>query len=229
MKCKCCCRKRSNTRTQNTGLRTPGQTKIKKILALGFTGLALALFIAARERLPASGQVARVVDGDTIVLESGEHLRYIGIDSPEHDDTLFAEARTLNQKFVEGKTVRLEYDVTKRDGYGRLLAYVWLDQQMVNLELVKAGLARVYTFPPNVRYAQRFMAAQKEARSRKAGMWGIPVWSLEAYYVGNSRSLKFHRPQCRQARRLKSSEKVKFSSRDAALDSGYAPCRNCKP
>lgn len=190
---------------------------------------AFFLLVAGTANLPHQAGVKRVIDGDTVVLESGQHLRYIGIDTPEHTDTLFSEAVELNRRLVEGKKVRLEYDVTKRDGHGRFLAYVFVDGQFVNLELVKAGLARVYTFPPNVKYAGQFLAAQKQAREKRFGIWGIPVYFPEPYYVANTRSLKFHRPTCWQVQKLKKSSQIKFNTRDEALDKGYAPCRNCRP
>jgi micrococcal nuclease len=66
--------------------------------------------------------VKRVIDGDTIVLNNGEKVRYIGIDTPERDEDYYNKAKEFNKKLVEGKTVRLETDVQQRDRYGRLLA-----------------------------------------------------------------------------------------------------------
>jgi len=84
----------------------------------------------------------------------------------------FAEkAKDLNRKLVEAKTVKLEFDVQKKDKYKRLLAYVYAEDKMVNIEMVRQGLAMVYTYPPNVKYSQRFLGAQKEARDNKRGLW----------------------------------------------------------
>jgi micrococcal nuclease len=126
--------------------------------------------------------VRHVVDGDTIELSSGEMVRYIGIDTPEirekkgsewiYKPMPYAEeAKELNKILVEGKSVRLEYDVQKKDKYNRILAYVYIDDKMVNMEMVKQGFAMIYTYPPNVRYAQRFMELQKDARDNKRGLW----------------------------------------------------------
>ena len=72
---------------------------------------------------------------------------------------------------IEGKSVRLEYDVQKKDKYNRILAYVYIGDKMVNMEMVKQGFAMMYTYPPNVRYVQRFIEAQKDARDNKRGLW----------------------------------------------------------
>lgn len=125
--------------------------------------------------------VSRVVDGDTIdvVLRGrSERVRLIGIDTPESVDPrqpvqCFAlEASAFAARHLEGRTVELEFDVERRDRYGRLLAYVWLGDELFNLTLVRRGYAQVYTFPPNVRYVERLLAAQRNARAESAGLWG---------------------------------------------------------
>jgi micrococcal nuclease len=110
-------------------------------------------------------QVTRVVDGDTIhvLIDGAEYrLRYIGIDTPETKHPTLGvepfgpEASQANSELVEGKTVWLEKDVSETDRYGRLLRYVYVDDLMVNEELLRRGLARVATFPPDVKYVDRF-------------------------------------------------------------------------
>jgi micrococcal nuclease len=115
----------------------------------------------------------RVVDGDTIVIEGGERVRYIGIDTPEMDGREpGAEAATeANRELVEGRTVRLVLDVEHRDQYGRLLAYVYADDVFVNAELVRRGLAQIVTYPPNVRHEAQFRSLQREARQAGRGLW----------------------------------------------------------
>lgn len=125
-----------------------------------------------------SARVKRVIDGDTIELEGGERVRYIGINSPELRDTrekvacFAAKAREVNKILVEGKEVRLKKDVSERDKYGRLLRYVFIGDTFVNLELVREGVAYIATYPPDVNYQKEFSQAQKEAREAKRGLWG---------------------------------------------------------
>ena len=122
-------------------------------------------------------KVVRVVDGDTIEIEGGKKVRYIGVDTPETVDPrkpvqcFGVEASKKNKELVEGKMVRLEKDITDRDKYNRLLRYIWLDDVLVNLELVKQGFAYSYSYPPDIKYQDQFLKAQREAREAKRGLW----------------------------------------------------------
>jgi len=115
--------------------------------------------------------IARVVDGDTVELTDGRRVRYIGINTPEHDQPYFQEATEANRQLVEGKEVRLEFDQETLDKYGRTLAYIWVDGMMVNEEIVKRGFANAYTVPPNVKYAEEFRQAERAARDAERGLW----------------------------------------------------------
>ncbi len=81
------------------------------------------------------------------------------------------EATAFNRRLVEGRRVRLEYDVERFDRYGRVLAYVYVGDVMVNAELVKEGFAQPMTIPPNVTYAERFRELAAEARRLGRGLW----------------------------------------------------------
>ena len=126
--------------------------------------------------------VLRVVDGDTLRVRLGgveERLRYIGIDTPEMQsderpaEPLAEEARDFNAGLVDQGRLCLEKDVSDRDQYRRLLRYAWLDDgRMVNEELLEAGMARVVTFPPDVRYHDaRLLPAQRAASRAALGIW----------------------------------------------------------
>ena len=127
-------------------------------------------------------QVVNVVDGDTIdvIIQGREfRLRYIGVDTPESvhptigEEPYGKEAAQRNRELVMGRTVYLEKDVSETDQYGRLLRYVYLpDGRMLNEVLVREGYAQVATFPPDVRYQDRFLDAQRQAREEGAGLWG---------------------------------------------------------
>ena len=133
-------------------------------------------------------RVTRVTDGDTIVLENGEHVRYIGMDTPEKGRPYYGEATRENKRLVDGKKVRLEYDVERTDRYGRTLAYVYAGDIFVNAELVSNGYAMIYTFPPNVKYYKTFLALQKEAREQKRGLWGLSQQDIESIKGGHKHS-----------------------------------------
>jgi micrococcal nuclease len=135
--------------------------------------LVLILSVGAAEK--DVHRVASVIDGDTIKLENGERVRYIGIDTPETKhpskpvEYFGREADRANRALVEGKEVRLEFDVQQRDKYGRLLAYVYVGDIFVNAWLVENRYAKVLTIPPNVRYAERFLELQRRAREEGRG------------------------------------------------------------
>ena len=117
------------------------------------------------------GIVSEVIDGDTIELLSGEVIRYLGINTPEKGQPFSTEATTANQNLVDGQEVGIELDMQTKDQFGRTLAYVWVGETMVNLELVRQGLANIYTVPPNVKYEEQFLAAEREARQAERGLW----------------------------------------------------------
>ena len=202
--------------------------KSKWILYLAFVlaaGLLVFLFYPRDE----GWRVQTIVDGDTIVLSNGEEIRYIGIDTPEKSDPYFEEAKELNRKMVEGQRVSLEYDQEKKDVYFRTLAYVWMENVLVNAELVRQGLACVYSHRPNLKYVDYLCSAQSQARKAKIGVWSIPVGEEEDHYLGNKYSFRFHRPDCEYASKMAEKNKMLFKTRDEALDSCYSPCRTCKP
>jgi micrococcal nuclease len=126
--------------------------------------------------------VSKVIDGDTIQLSNGKSVRYIGIDTPElrrksggiwiyEPEEYALEAKEANRKLVEGRKVTLEFDLVKTDKYGRWLAYVFINGKMINEELLGSGYAMLYTYPPNLKYTDRLVAAQKKAREEKKGFW----------------------------------------------------------
>lgn len=126
------------------------------------------------------GVVVRIVDGDTIrvrIADRIEKVRYIGVNTPEvhhrakGEQPGGREAAQLNGELVASKRVRLELDVQERDRYGRLLAYVWVGDLMINAEPVRRGYAQVMTVPPNVRYRDLFGRLQREARESGRGLW----------------------------------------------------------
>lgn len=143
--------------------------------------VALALLLAAPALATTlEGAVVRVVDGDTIHVRIGarlESVRYIGVNTPEvHHPTRGEEAggreaTAVNRQLVAGKQVRLELDVQGRDRYGRMLAYVWIGDVMINAELVRLGYAQVMTIPPNVRHQALFVKLQRDARDADRGLW----------------------------------------------------------
>jgi micrococcal nuclease len=118
----------------------------------------------------------RVIDGDTIWMKDRGKIRYIGIDTAERDEQYFAEATEYNDELLSRGDIVLEFDVDTRDKYGRLLAYVFVeeddgDRVFVNEELVRAGWAKTLDIPPNMKYRDEFDLAETAAREEKLGIW----------------------------------------------------------
>jgi len=130
--------------------------------------------------------LVRVVDGDTIRVRIDgreERVRYIGMDTPELNlgnpatpEPYAVAATEANARLLAGGSLVLERDVSERDRYGRLLRNVWLEAggrwTLVNLALVAEGFAAVATFPPDVKYVDALLAAQRAARKAGRGLWG---------------------------------------------------------
>ena len=131
-------------------------------------------------------KVLRVVDGDTIEIEGGQKIRYIGVDTPETVDPRRSpqcfgkEASNYNKELVENKEVYLEKDVSETDKYGRLLRYIYLESESVSIneQLVKEGYAVSSSYPPDIKYQDKFKAAEEEARNNKRGLWKDGLCSI---------------------------------------------------
>jgi micrococcal nuclease len=126
---------------------------------------------------PSTGVVDHVVDGDTVVLESGERIRYLLVDTPEITDgkneCWGTQASDHNAALVVGRSVALTYDVECEDIYGRLLAYVIVDNVEVNRELLETGNACLLHISPNGDGVfQEYQALEDAAKQAGLGMWG---------------------------------------------------------
>lgn len=169
--------------------------------------LFLVIFLLSCTGVPADYSqifVSEVIDGDTIKLSNGKLLRYIGLDTPEvrskkdgkfiYDPQPFSlEATEYNRKLVQGKTIRVEFDLEKQDKYGRLLGYCFVGDTFINAKLIQEGLAVLYTYPPNVKYVDKFVSLQRQARAKKQGLWGsyeVIDHDQAHNYIGQIRTVK---------------------------------------
>ncbi len=124
-------------------------------------------------------RVDYVIDGDTLDLEDGNRVRLIGINTPERDQAYYAEATEFLKNRVEGKTVALEFDVEVTDQFDRTLAYIWLDDSLINAEIVLNGYADTYFIPPNTKYEALFIRAQENAKAANLNIWKKGSGGLE--------------------------------------------------
>ncbi len=133
---------------------------------------------SAEDLPPGEYRVARVVDGDTLLLENQARVRLLGVDTPEtvRPDSPVEpwgpEAAAFTRSFLGKQAVRLEFDRERVDDYGRYLAYVWIGDRMLNEELLRAGLGRALLRHPYAESRKRaFRRAQQEAQSAERGIW----------------------------------------------------------
>jgi len=161
------------TETLLTQVPTPTSTPLK----VSESTPAASLGISGEKVL-----VTKVIDGDTIEIEGGRKVRLIGIDTPETVDPrrpvgcFGREASSETKGLLEGREVILVKDVSETDRFGRLLRYVYIEREdgflFINDHLVRRGFAKASTYPPDVKFTEQFLQAEREARETKRGLWG---------------------------------------------------------
>lgn len=131
--------------------------------------------------------VREVLDGDTLVLETGDHVRLLSIQAPEvaHEEKaaepFSAESTQALEALVGGGKVRLDFDKSKKDRYDRWLAQLYTENgAWVQESLLKGGMARVYSFPDNRMHLKELLAAEAGARAARKGLWAHPAYQVYA-------------------------------------------------
>lgn len=179
--------------------------------------------------------VRKIINGDTVQLESGETVRYIGVATPELNrkeggaEFYARQAVRYNKKLVFMKKVRLEFDTKKKDEKGHLLAYVFVKKTFVNAELIRNGYARADDPGPNIKYKDTLIEAEKKAIADDKGIWLEKKKDTEQHYIGSKRTSSFHRPNCKGVKKISEKSKIVFHNRSDAIKIGYVPCKICKP
>lgn len=202
-------------------------------------GCLLLLWLLAASSAAAGEWVSVewVDDGDTILLTDGRRVRYIGINAPEIAHAKYGRvaepfgdrARAANKALVHGKKVRLEWDRELSDHYGRLLAYVYLeDGRCVNQAMIAGGWAYVLYKKPNDRQDQTLLETQRRAMQAGVGIWNRWHEAGEAI-VGNRRSRRFHFERCPESKTIHPKNRVRLASQWEAYWQGYAPSKKCGP
>lgn len=200
-------------------------------------------------------KVIRVVDGDTIEIDGGQKVRFIGMNTPESTtkhEPYGEEASNYTKSQLDGKTIWLEKDTSDKDKYGRLLRYIWLEvptkenddneirTKMFNAILVINGYAQVATYPPDVKYQEYFVKYNSEARDNNKGLWAInsnketpkkdnPNNISSNNSQGNvfitTKGKKYHKAGCKT---IKDSKTTQLTIEEAK-NKGYEACKVCNP
>lgn len=177
----------------------------------------------------------KVVDGDTIYLDNGEKVRFVGVNTPERGVEGYIASKNFVQKLCLNKKVGLDVDNSKHsDKYGRTLAVVIVDGKNVNEMLLKEGLAEIMYMPPSEFYpynwadssthtADSYTTYSNTHSDTSSGS------SDSGSYIGNSNTGKFHESDCRWGQKTAEHNRVYFDNRNDAVSQGYKPCKVCDP
>lgn len=211
------------------------------ILLLFISGCQVTEQTVKQEKTFEKAIVTKIIDGDTIVIEGGKNVRLLGIDAPEKGERYYFEAKNYLEKLYL-KEVLLESDVEDKDQHGRLLRWVWFNNSLVNVELVKEGLA-VARFYKNMKYQKEIIEAERFASENKIGLWSLTenlsyVSELEACvalgcpkgtrFVASKNSDKYHRCDCKWAKKIKKENLLCFKTKEEA-EKNHKPCSSCNP
>lgn len=177
----------------------------------------------------------KVVDGDTIELDNGKKVRFVGVNTPERGVEGYIASKNFVQKLCLNKEIGLDIDDSKHnDKYGRTLAVVIVDGKNLNEMLLKEGLAEIMYMPPSEFYPYDWAngdthVANTHSSSSSSSSSDTSSSSGSGSYVGNANSGKFHVASCGSVSKMSEKNKVFFSSRDEAINQGYVPCKRCNP
>lgn len=138
----------------------------KKVTCLAIpVFVSLNIFVAALSK-EYTAQVLLNNEGDTLTVKIGgkkEKVRLLSVHTAEMQKGYWGQqAKKFTQSLIKGKTVKFETDVQERDQYGRMLAYVYVDNTFLNKVLLDEGMAMVLTYSPNVKYVDQFKTALKK-------------------------------------------------------------------
>jgi micrococcal nuclease len=212
---------------------------------------ALPLANGQGERAPSpdareSVRVVRVIDGDTVELESHERVRLIGIDAPERGSCFSDAAAATLSHLALGRMVQREWGIVREDRYGRSLNYLYDGATFINEVLVEQGAAAATPYPPDLLYASRFAEAERRARNATRGLWGacgsfpeedgritdtsVPSGCVIKGNISSSGERIYHLPSCGSYAKAEVDEgkgKRWFCTEEEAKAAGFRKAKNC--
>lgn len=162
--------------------------------------------------------VARVIDGDTLVLNTSQKVRLSGINTPETQECYYEQAKQRLMELVLNKEVVLERDITDIDRYNRLLRYVYVNNTMINLVMVKEGYARVYDkYKDDTKYYDLLKLSEPD----NIGIWLCENALEKCAYVASKNSDIYHNANSTIAKRINPENLLCFQTREQAEKAGF--------
>lgn len=220
----------------NKRLKYSKSFKIKKTLVFLIPLLLLFFASAGHPSEKQSMMVREALTGDSLRLQGGQILRYIGLQSPPLQSSVVLireygnNALLFNQSLVNGKKVWVEWGSQIRDDQNRLLGYVFLgDGTSINKAILKAGHGKMVLTPPNTKYSGEFRRAELEARRERRGLWEKEPQNpyLKKEYLGEKNTKIYYFPNSPELERIPQANLVTFRSRVEAKAAGYRACFTC--
>ena len=180
------------------------------------------------------GICTNVVDGDTIYLDNGDKIRFVGVNTPEKGVEGYDTSKYFVQKLCLNKEVGIDIDDSKHsDKYGRTLGVVIVDGKNLNEMLLKEGLAEIMYMPPSEFYpydwANDNTPSSSSHSSSSTSTSSQSNSDSSGDYIGNSNSMKFHYASCQWGQKTKENNRVYFNDRNDAINQGFEPCKVCSP
>jgi micrococcal nuclease len=216
-------------------MRNDVESVLMKYLILVITLVFLIFSVSFLHAKDGEFVVTKIIDGDSVVLDNGDVVTYLGIVAPrlkknEGGPEFFArEAARQNKGLVLMKKVRLEFEGERKDAEGRLRAYVFVKKTFVNGELVRLGCAKVTPHSDNGKYRDLLTDQERRASSKSLGLWQENKAKTDPYYIGNKRTYVFHKPTCPLADKIPEKSRIVFRTRTDPISVGFVPCKVCKP
>jgi micrococcal nuclease len=157
--------------------------------------------------------VTKVIDGDTLDINTSQRIRLSGINTPEIGECYYQEAKDKLTQLTLEKQVYLEKDKTDKGKYGRLLRYIYINNTLINELLVLEGYAKVYDkYAYDTKRYSQLKKAEEQAKSKKLGVWSCQDKKQNCLYVGSKKSDKYYPPECKWAKRIKPENLICFKS-----------------
>ncbi|MFH1333382.1 MAG: thermonuclease family protein [archaeon] len=171
--------------------------------------------------------VTKVVDGDTLDLDNGQRIRFSGINTPETGECYYQEAKDRLKELILNKEVYTERDKSDKGAYGRYLRYLYLDDMMINEEIVKEGYAKVYDkYKDDTKRYDQLKEAEAIAKSQNLGVWSCEDPKEGCAYVASKNSKVYYKPDCKYAKKIKPENLLCFKSK-AEIPDGLTLSTSC--